>query len=56
MNKRSIFTVEVDSHSRFLLPAEVAKRYGFTADAKVRLEEDSTGFRFSSTFENLARV
>ncbi len=56
MKKRSIITVEVDSQGRFIIPAEVGKRYGVTAGAKVRLEEDATGFRFSRTSENLARV
>jgi MoaA/NifB/PqqE/SkfB family radical SAM enzyme len=56
MKKRSILTVDVDSLGRFVLPAEVGKRYGFTAGAKVRLEQDATGFRFSRTSENLARV
>lgn len=56
MKKRSILTVELDSQGRFVLPAEVAKRYGFTAGAKVRLEEDGTGFRFSRTSDNLARI
>ncbi len=56
MRKRSIITVEVDGQGRFVLPAEVAKRYGFTAGAKVRLEENEVGIRFSRTSENLARV
>ena len=56
MKKRSILTVEVDHLGRFILPAEVGKRFGFTAGAKVRLEEDSTGLRLSRTSENLARI
>jgi MoaA/NifB/PqqE/SkfB family radical SAM enzyme len=38
------------------LPAEVGQRYGFTPGAKVRLDEDASGFRLSRTSENLARV
>ena len=56
MKKRSVISVEIDSQGRVVLPAEVGKRYGFSAGAKVRLEEDGTGFRFSRTSENLARV
>ena len=56
MKKRSVISVEVDSQGRVILPAEVAKRYGFTPGAKTRLVEDATGFRFSRTSENLARV
>ena len=56
MKKRSVISVETDSQGRVILPAEVAKRYGFTPGAKTRLEEDAAGFRFSRTTENLARV
>lgn len=56
MKKRSILTVEVDSQGRFVLPAELGKRYGFIAGAKVRLVEDTPGFRFSRTSENLACI
>lgn len=56
MKKRSIVTVEMDHQGRFILPAEVGQRYGFTPGAKVRLEEDGTGIRLSRTSENLARV
>ncbi len=56
MKKRTILTVEVDSQGRFVIPAEVGKRYGLSAGAKVRLEEDATGFRLSRTSENLARI
>ena len=56
MKKRSVISVETDSQGRVILPAEVARRYGFTPGAKTRLEEDAAGFRFSRTSENLARV
>ncbi len=56
MKKSAILTVEVDSQGRFVLPAEVGKRYGLTAGAKVRLEEEPTGLRLSRSTENLARV
>jgi MoaA/NifB/PqqE/SkfB family radical SAM enzyme len=56
MKKRSIITVEVDNQGRFILPAELGKRYGFTAGAKVRLDENETDFRLSRTSENLSRV
>ena len=56
MKKRSILTVEVDSQGRFILPAEVGKRYGFTAGAKVRLDEDAAGIRLTRSSANLARV
>ncbi len=56
MKKSSILTVEVDSQGRFVLPAEVGKRYGLVPGAKVRLEEESTGLRLSRSSENLARV
>lgn len=56
MKKHSIITVEVDSQGRFLLPIDVGKRYGLTAGAKVRLEEDAVGLRLSRTSENLARI
>ncbi len=60
--KTSIITVEVDSQGRMVLPAEITRRYGLTAGAKVRLEEDagvgsaSAGFHLSRSSENLARV
>jgi MoaA/NifB/PqqE/SkfB family radical SAM enzyme len=56
MKKRSILSIEVDSQGRAILPAELARRYGFSAGAKVRLEEDEAGFRFSRTTHNLARI
>ena len=56
MKKRSILSVEVDGQGRFVLPAEIGQRYGLTAGAKVRLEEDATGLHVSRTSENLARV
>lgn len=56
MRKRSIVTVEVDNQGRVILPVEVARRYGLTAGARVRLEEDATGFRVSRSSRNLARV
>jgi MoaA/NifB/PqqE/SkfB family radical SAM enzyme len=56
MRKRTIRTIEVDSQGRVVLPAGIAKRYGLVPGAKVRLEEDDLGLRFSRSSENLARV
>src|SRR5690554_1881711 len=56
MKKRSTITIEVDEQGRLIVPAEVGKRYGITSGAKIRLEEDATGFRFSRSSEQLARV
>lgn len=56
MKKRSAITIEVDVQGRMIVPAEVGKRYGITAGAKIRLEEDATGFRFSRSSEQVARI
>ena len=56
MKKRSVITIEVDEQGRMIVPAEVGKRYGVTAGAKIRLEEDATGFRFSRSSEQVARI
>lgn len=56
MKKRTIITVEIDSQGRMILPAEVSKRYGLTAGARVRLDEDPAGIRLSRSSENLARI
>jgi MoaA/NifB/PqqE/SkfB family radical SAM enzyme len=56
MKKRSVISIEVDSQGRVILPAEVARRYGLRAGGKVRLEEDSGGFRLSQSADSLARV
>jgi hypothetical protein len=39
-----------------IVPAELGKRNGITGGAKIRLEEDATGFRFSRSSEQVARI
>lgn len=56
MKKRSTITLEVDDQGRCVLPAALSKRYGFTAGAKVRLEEDAAGIHFSRSADSLARI
>lgn len=56
MKKRSIVSIEIDQQGRAILPAEIARRYGFIDGAKVRLEEDAAGIRLSRSSRNLARI
>lgn len=56
MKKRSILTIEVDSQGCVLLPARVARSYGFVAGAKARLEEDANGLRLTRSSASLARI
>lgn len=56
MKKRHLLTIKTDSSGNVLLPVGFARRYGFTGGARVRLEEDETGFRLSHPADALKRV
>ena len=56
MGKTTIVKVQLDEKGQLILPQELLTQYGFFAGAKVRLSEDSTGFSFSRSTENLAKI
>lgn len=56
MKKNALLTVEVDSQGRFVLPADVSRRYGLIPGAEIRLEEDADGLHISRSTQALSRV
>lgn len=56
MRKSSFLTIQLDEHGQAILPPELLAQYGITPGALIRLDEDESGFSFSRSSENLARV
>lgn len=56
MRKSSYITIQVDDQGNYILPSDLIARYGIVPGSQVRLDESDTGFTFSRSSDNLARV